>query len=84
MSAVPFVPWACSETLSQQLPMCRHWLNIFVPSAYVELDGVVVEDLAVLLARAHLAAAHALGAHRVHRRLSQLPTSRLWMCCSTM
>ena len=49
-----------------------------------ELDDVVVEDFAVVLAGADLAAALALGLDGVGRSLTQLMTSRLWMCCSTM
>src|SRR5216684_3431000 len=33
-TAVPFVPWACSETLVQQSLILRHWLNTREPSAY--------------------------------------------------
>ena len=33
-TAVPLVPWACSETLDQQSLILRHWLNTREPSAY--------------------------------------------------
>ena len=33
--AVPLVPWAASETPPMAPAMWRHWLYIFVPSAYV-------------------------------------------------
>ena len=32
-STEPFVPSTCSVTLFQQPAICRHWLNILVPSA---------------------------------------------------
>ena len=62
----PLVPWACSETLLQAVgdvaALAEHLRAVGVG----ELDGVVVEDLAEVLAPiADLAAAHAVGLDRM-------------------
>ena len=44
-----------------QPSMCRHWLNIFVPSCEGVFHGMMVEDLTVFFAGANLPAAHPLG-----------------------
>ena len=50
--------------MSQQLGMWRHWLIMRDAVVVFELDGVVIEDLAVFLVDADLPAAHAVGLDR--------------------
>ena len=54
---VPLVPTTHSPTMSLQPLIWRAWLNIVMPFGIFVLDGEVVEDVAVALAAAGLAAA---------------------------